>query len=76
MVRTPGGSVDHLVHLVDFPATIAEWFGAPAGPGVLRDSQSFAPLFADADAALARDWVFVQAFKPNGPRRRVDTKAR
>ena len=54
---------DALVHTVDLFATISEITGA--GSSSINDSQSFAPLLTDANAAK-RDYVYTEIGKDTG----------
>src|SRR5205085_9794506 len=68
-VAAPGRTSNALVHVVDFWRTCAAVAGVPplGTPGLARDSISFLPVLENPAAPSARQRIFCESFKPNGP---------
>jgi len=73
----PGVATNHVAHAADLAATVLDLLGVDRGTKGFRDSQSLVPLLDNPYVDLARDWAFVQHFKPNGSegKRGLDDKA-
>ena len=67
LVAEPGSTSGAMVHVVDVLPTAAAIAGAILDDGVVRDGISFLPYLHRPDQASAREVLWGEKFRPNGP---------